>query len=454
MGYDGRNEGEGMITVTFSERLDEARVLLNGKDKIQEELRQLIHEYSELEQNYTDKKKHLEADFQAYSNRIHDQMEVSGRYLEELENKITKRQELLASLGDVYDKRKVNIHKNTQDVTKRYEKASRLSSNYLRLTSLQTRLIDSFLQYIERSSAPLLYTTPSVDIHDPEINDLANRFLQKQQDLPGLFHEDMVDFLEKSNLSNPSAAQLYRFHSYLGKCGYDFGNDLIDFVYFMRGKARQEIRRRFDPYFSDLTSVPADTLSRNSVFLDYLKITGEEFAYRPDHLLWLSCFLCDVELSYGYFSIDQICERINQQIEEYQTHEWVRRFSSENSTFFDANSIDDLDGRQFEFFVSDLLSCIGYMTEVTKASGDQGMDILARKNGIRYAVQTKKSSSPVGNKAVQEALHAKSYYKTDEAIVLTNNVFTPSAVNSSKETDVILWDRGQLLKFIDQANNI
>ncbi len=41
--------------------------------------------------------------------------------------------------------------------------------------------------------------------------------------------------------------------------------------------------------------------------------------------------------------------------------------------------------------------------EVTRGSGDYGVDVLAEKEGVTYAVQCKRYDGPVGVKAVQEA---------------------------------------------------
>lgn len=63
----------------------------------------------------------------------------------------------------------------------------------------------------------------------------------------------------------------------------------------------------------------------------------------------------------------------------------------------------------------------------TPASGDYGVDVLATKDGVKYAVQCKLYSSPVGNHAVHEAFAGCAYYKCDKAVVLTNNEFTKAA---------------------------
>ena len=84
----------------------------------------------------------------------------------------------------------------------------------------------------------------------------------------------------------------------------------------------------------------------------------------------------------------------------------------------------------------------------TQSSGDYGIDVLAEKDGISYAIQCKCYSKSVGNKAVQEAYSGKDFYKCMVAVVLTNNYFTKSAIETAKHNNVLLWDRNKLIELI------
>lgn len=62
-----------------------------------------------------------------------------------------------------------------------------------------------------------------------------------------------------------------------------------------------------------------------------------------------------------------------------------------------------MNGHKFEYKCARMLRRKGFHhVEVTKKSGDQGVDIIAYKHFSKYAVQCKYYSYPVGNKAVQE----------------------------------------------------
>lgn len=129
---------------------------------------------------------------------------------------------------------------------------------------------------------------------------------------------------------------------------------------------------------------------------------------------------------------DLIENKIEEKIEEHQ----------DINTKFD----DTMDGFEYEHYVAKLFQDAGWQAIVTQGSGDQGADVLASKDGISMAVQCKKYSKPVGNKAVQEVAAAKGFYKTNLAIVVTNNDYTPSAKALSKELNIALLHHTQITK--------
>lgn len=85
---------------------------------------------------------------------------------------------------------------------------------------------------------------------------------------------------------------------------------------------------------------------------------------------------------------------------------------------------------------------------LTKASGDQGADILLSKSQLTVVVQTKYHASKVGNSAVQEAFSAKKYYGADLAFVISNSGFTKSAIELADATGVRLFSDGELMSFL------
>lgn len=110
---------------------------------------------------------------------------------------------------------------------------------------------------------------------------------------------------------------------------------------------------------------------------------------------------------------------------------------------------DYMDGHQFEYFCADTLKRNSFANvEVTRGSGDHGVDILAEKDGITYAIQCKCYSSNIGNSAVQQAHTGKSLYHRDIAVVMTNRYFTTQAIEEANALGVKLWDRDKLNEMI------
>lgn len=110
-------------------------------------------------------------------------------------------------------------------------------------------------------------------------------------------------------------------------------------------------------------------------------------------------------------------------------------------------TIDDIDmmtGKEFEKFIADYFTQKGYRTEMTKETGDQGIDVIAEKGSTRIGIQAKCYSGNVGNAAIQEAVAGKAFYKLDKVMVITNSCFTQSATELAQANDVVLWDRAIL----------
>lgn len=112
---------------------------------------------------------------------------------------------------------------------------------------------------------------------------------------------------------------------------------------------------------------------------------------------------------------------------------------------------DLMEGRDFEYFCAELLEKCGFLeVEVTKGSGDNGVDILAEKDGVTYAIQCKRYDEPVGVKAVQEAYAGRDYYDRMVGVVMSNQYFTKNATDMARKLKIMLWDRGYLEEMIEE----
>lgn len=115
-------------------------------------------------------------------------------------------------------------------------------------------------------------------------------------------------------------------------------------------------------------------------------------------------------------------------------------------------SVDLMEGHEFERWCSGLLLKNGFdKADVTPGSGDQGVDILAEKDGVHYAIQCKCYSHDLGNTPVQEVYAGKEMYRCHVGVVMTNQFFTAGAKELADQTRVLLWDRDKLKSLINSA---
>lgn len=152
---------------------------------------------------------------------------------------------------------------------------------------------------------------------------------------------------------------------------------------------------------------------------------------------------------------DNRCYSIGESLDEEEyslSYSELVKQANLNKSISGISAVDKMEGHQFEHYCADLLRKLSFLdVEVTKGSGDQGVDIIAVKEGIRYAIQCKCYSSPLGNSPVQEVNAGKQMYHCHVAVVLTNQYFTSGAKELAGATGVLLWDRDELAKMIQKA---
>jgi restriction system protein len=94
---------------------------------------------------------------------------------------------------------------------------------------------------------------------------------------------------------------------------------------------------------------------------------------------------------------------------------------------------------EFERLVAQRLTDWGWQAGTTKRSGDQGVDVIAEKNGVSLVVQCKHTSARVGNGAVQEAVAGRGFENAHHAAVVTSGPgYTSSARQLAQMNNVTL----------------
>lgn len=100
-----------------------------------------------------------------------------------------------------------------------------------------------------------------------------------------------------------------------------------------------------------------------------------------------------------------------------------------------------------EVWCADKLTKSGWSARLTKATGDQGIDIVAERDGVKIGIQCKLYSKPVGNKAVQEVFAVIPFHGMEFGAVVTNSTYTLSAKELANSTNILLLHHSQLIDF-------
>lgn len=119
------------------------------------------------------------------------------------------------------------------------------------------------------------------------------------------------------------------------------------------------------------------------------------------------------------------------------------------ATLDDVRFSENMQPSEFERWCAQELERVGWRVTLTKATGDQGADVIAEKGLTRIVIQCKLYSSPVGNGAVQETFSAQRHYRADASAVVTNAGYTRAAEALAATTKVYLLHHSQLT-FIDE----
>jgi restriction system protein len=120
-----------------------------------------------------------------------------------------------------------------------------------------------------------------------------------------------------------------------------------------------------------------------------------------------------------------------------------------NQHYLSRARLDDLDemtGWEFERWLEQFFKRVGFGVMRTPYRGDFGADFVLMWNGVKIAVQAKRSRRQVGVAAVQEVVAAKAYYGCEQAMVGTNGYFSDQAIILARANGVRMRFRDDLAR--------
>jgi hypothetical protein len=144
-------------------------------------------------------------------------------------------------------------------------------------------------------------------------------------------------------------------------------------------------------------------------------------------------------------------EKRREKEEQARQREEEKRRRIESLLHRDAvrDEINYMSGPEFERFMADLLRTKGHTVRETRATGDQGVDLLVDIDEKKVAVQLKRWNAPVGNAAVQATFAGIAHYQADEGWIITTSTFTKSARELARSTRVRLIDGKELANWLE-----
>ncbi len=167
----------------------------------------------------------------------------------------------------------------------------------------------------------------------------------------------------------------------------------------------------------------------------------------PDASAWakeVQRFMTSVNFTPTWLSPELVHAMVTAHVETQR-----QRPTSAQAVTFPADAMSD--PTAFEEACAAQLRALGWDATTTGGSGDQGIDVEARKSGVRVVIQCKLYSQAVGNGAVQQAVAGKQFAKAHIAAVVSNAGFTRKAHEFAAATGALLLHHTELGRIDDAA---
>jgi HJR/Mrr/RecB family endonuclease len=126
--------------------------------------------------------------------------------------------------------------------------------------------------------------------------------------------------------------------------------------------------------------------------------------------------------------------------------------SSKVSKYDIQNNFENLGWRQMEELTGELFRKKGYSVELTPSTGDYGIDVWAKKDGMIIGIQVKKWRNDVGFDDVAKTLGSNLSKANKYILISTTSFFTPQAWEHQRQHSTIieLWDTNRFKKELSE----
>jgi len=112
--------------------------------------------------------------------------------------------------------------------------------------------------------------------------------------------------------------------------------------------------------------------------------------------------------------------------------------------------------RDFERIIKEIFSAMGYEVELTKQTRDGGYDLVAIRKmdgfSLKFLVECKRTTRPVGVKIVREFLHVIGDQKANKGIIVATSFYTEGAIKQQSFQPYLLdlKDKDHVIRWIEE----
>lgn len=344
------------------------------------------------------------------------------------------------------------------------------------LSSYNQTIQDNEKQINTISDEQNILEVNSIKEIDPVLDELMERF-NHAKDLSVLISREadsILEFIKEKNKVRETSlfyspgfnvtnkaidfynTDILSFFRLLNREGYSVKGKEKFYLSLLREKAIEKNYNKLEDEFFLLFELNTTNATVNDVINMYIQILQGDTLYYSNYLHFLNVFLFKNGFIRHSLEIIRLETLIENQFKVYEINKLKKELFNIAKTDEDKSitlaDINLMSGERFEHFLVDLLQNLGFRAKVTKLSGDQGVDIIAKRKGKIYAIQAKRYAKTVGNKAVQEVVAGKEFYKADVSWVITNSDFSPHAIDLAAKTKTILWNGNKLNNMIECTN--
>ena len=114
---------------------------------------------------------------------------------------------------------------------------------------------------------------------------------------------------------------------------------------------------------------------------------------------------------------------------------------------------ESLGGIEFEQELGKLFKARGYWVEYTPVSGDQGIDLILRKNGKTTVVQCKAQQRPAAPRVVRELYGSMVAYGADDAILACTAGFTDGVIKFARGKPIELISAWHIARMAEESGS-